>query len=215
MLIACSIADADTALRDHGADLLVTGVETTDGDTLDRLLLWTHPTSRVKRTFVVTHHKEIAILDAFTHLRLAGIFDQETQGVETLATALGEIAAGRDYWSPGVMAAMIQQRFASDSVLRVLTPTERMVLAVIGDGRDDAGAAAILPLTEGSVRAARESLHHKLEVQHKGELVALATEYGFVIRTPRGIIRPGLARLIATHRLPNRSLRSNNQRPAA
>jgi hypothetical protein len=45
-------------------------------------------------------------------------------------------------------------------------------------------------------------LHRKFAVQHKGQLIDRAAEYGFVIRTKTGIVRPGLKTLIAAHRSP-------------
>ena len=58
-------------------------------------------------------------------------------------------------------------------------------------------AASKLGLSPATIGTVRRNLHRKLGIQHRGELVRIAAQNGFVRFTPAGIVRPGFALLVA------------------
>jgi DNA-binding CsgD family transcriptional regulator len=82
---------------------------------------------------------------------------------------------------------------------RQLTAFEQVVLSVVGDGCDDIEAARRLSLSPATISTVRRGLHRKLHVQHRGELVRLAAQAGFVRFTPEGVERPGFGLLTAAY----------------
>lgn len=198
--VACSVADADAAIADGAMDLLVTSIVARDGDVLDWLPAWTAQDGGVKRAFVVTNHNEPVVLHRLVHLAVAGVFDQAMEGDEEFADAVNHVAAGGTYWSKNFADDLA----AREKLIESLTPVERMILGVIGDGCDDLTAARRLGLSTNTIRSVRGALHRKLHIQQKGELIAFAAELGFVLRLRDGILRPGLAALIAEHQASRR-----------
>ena len=70
------------------------------------------------------------------------------------------------------------------------------MFSVIGDGCDDKVAAARLGLRESSVHSVRRELHRKLGAQHRGELIRLAAQRGYVRFTAESVQYPGQAILL-------------------
>lgn len=192
-----TVAEARDALQLQPGEILITDVVALDGDVVDAITEWTRDAAAPLGVFVVTAHKEANVLHALANTPICGVFDQTNEGPDELKAALTLLREGRVYWSPSVREAVERTCISQESLFRQLTFTERLVLGVIGDGCDDATAAGILSMSETTVMTVRRNLHRKLGIQHKGELVRRATAYGFVLSTPHGITRPGLAGMLA------------------
>jgi DNA-binding NarL/FixJ family response regulator len=108
-------------------------------------------------------------------------------------TALRAIADGKRYWSQTIVDHIHRVGSGSNALFRLLTAFEHLVLSVIGDGCDNTVAAAELQLSPATVSTVRRELHRKLGVQHRGELVRVAAQHGFVRFTSTGVVRPGFA----------------------
>jgi DNA-binding CsgD family transcriptional regulator len=81
----------------------------------------------------------------------------------------------------------------------MLSATEHLIFAVIGDGSDDQVAADQLNLRPSTIQSVRRELHRKLGIQHKGDLVRLAVLHGYVRFTAEGVQRPGFSSLFAAY----------------
>jgi DNA-binding NarL/FixJ family response regulator len=112
---------------------------------------------------------------------------------------LQTIAGGEYYWSQTILERMRAAPTTGVPHPRLLTTCEQLVLSVIGGGADNATAARELGMSIGTVSSIRRDLHRKLGVQHRGELMRVAAQNGFVQFTPFGIVRPGYALLTAAH----------------
>jgi DNA-binding NarL/FixJ family response regulator len=202
-------------------DILISGVQVLDGDLLAPLAEWTRAPQRARRVLVVTGRQERRVLAALADLPIDGIFDPSREEPETFATALRAVMEGRRYWSPDILEIVGGPRHYIPSKDSPLTATEQLVLAVIGDGCDNAAAAQRLDMKESTIRTIREELHRKLHVQHKGELVRIAAELGFVCFGAHGVIRPGFSQLLAARqwrrarRLSEREAKDSPVSPAA
>lgn len=191
--VAPRVAEAAEFLAETPVELLVTGVEMVDGDVLELLADCTHEPRRVRRVLVVTGRREPHVIASLVALRVDGIFDSGSEEPEQFQAAVAMIVSGGTFFSASFSAL----RKAPDSRLRLLTRTQRLVFAVIGDGCANAAAAVRLGMAESTVKSHRRDIHRILGVQHKGELISAAEELGFVATTAEGTIRPGLSTMLA------------------
>lgn len=198
--IASSVAAAREILRKEVIDLFVTGLgDTPEGDALDLIAECKRKPFRARKVLVVTVRRDLRALAALHSLPLDGILDSAVEPPSELMNALQSVAGGARYWSPAVGHWMRQMTSASTALLHMLSTFEQIVLSVIGDGCDDADAAKRLGLRPATISTVRRDLHRKLRVQHRGELVRVAAQNGFVRFTPDGVERPGFALLSAAY----------------
>lgn len=215
----CTVSGAMAALQqqqsDGPYDLLLCDVVAEDCDSLDLLPYWRSRFAR--RALVLTSHREPAVLRALSELPIDGVYDELGDGMANLNLAIATVCRGQLYWSSALCQTLARSCLAPRSPLRLLTPNERVVFGVIGDGCDDATAAGQLGLSVATVKSIRRDLHRKFGVSHKGELLQKAAEIGVVIKTPYGFFRPGLAPLLRKrlHRRLERELLHRDERPAA
>jgi DNA-binding NarL/FixJ family response regulator len=77
--------------------------------------------------------------------------------------ALSRVASGGTALDPEVVSSLMRAQHAG---LAALTPRERQVLSLMAEGRSNAGIAAALVLTEGSVEKHIASIFAKLALDH-------------------------------------------------
>ena len=199
--LAASVDAAAEALAREPVDLLITGVgPNLEGDALELLAPDSVHRTRFSRVLVVTGHRDYRLLIALRELDVDGGFDAAGEEPENLLVALRALASGQRYWSPAIVEQVRQNLAGDRGLFRFLTVLEQIVFVVIGDGSDDTSAARELGLSQATVSTVRRELHRKLGVQHRGELVRIAAQSGFVRFTPSGVIRPGFAQLSAAYR---------------
>lgn len=202
--LASSVSEASAAVANQPLDLLITGTESSiPGNVLDFLAACLAKPRRIRHVLVLTTHREFRLLSALRSLPVHGVFDSANDEPGNFITALRTVAAGGRYWSSSVQEAVFPSGY-SESLFRILTLFEQVVLAVVGDGSDDVSAARELNLSPATISTVRRHLHRKLGVQHRGELVRIAVQNGFVRFTPAGVIRPGFAMLTAMYRAHRR-----------
>lgn len=195
VVVAHSVEAASEARRATHIDLVIAGCDPAfDGDVLQLVADCTNDHSRV---FVVASHLEYRVLTTLQTMPIRGILDTAAESPESLEIALRLVLAGESYWSPSVGARLRRMLPRSQSVCQHLSMTEQLVLSVVGDGSDDATAAEALGLSPATVSTIRQKLHRKLHVQHRGELIRVAAQNGFVRFTPAGVVRPGFSLLAA------------------
>lgn len=199
VLTALTLDAARRILNSETIDLFITGVGTSLGcDVIDLLAHLTTP-SRSIRILVVTVRLEYRVLAALRTLAIDGAFDSATSSPDELTVALQTLDSGKRYWSQSILDHMHKVGSASNALFRLLTNFEQVVLSVIGDGCDNVVAAQKLNLSPATVSTVRRELHRKLGVQHRGELVRVAAQHGFVRFTAGGIVRPGFGLMCATY----------------
>lgn len=174
---------------------MMSGIHLRDGNSLEFVRECTQKVRRVERILIVTGRKDARLLTTLRVLPIGGVFDPDSEGLPELEGALRTVMNGRAYWSRAVIERLSAEG-AAPAHCRLLSPTEQLVFAMIGDGCDDSTAGRHLDRSAATVQTVRRALHTKLCVQHKGDLVRLAVQYGFVEFTPDGVCRPGLASLL-------------------
>ncbi len=196
--IVASIERATRLLEAARVDLLVAGTEPVrDGDLLDFISACAASRTHARAVLVVTTQCEDRVLAALRTLPIHGVLDSSIDPPEQFVTALNLIAGGGRYWSPNLVERLQRYHLGPNSLFRLLTAAEQLVLSIIGDGCDDTAAAEKLGLSPSTISTVRRELHRKLGVQHRGELVRVAAQNGFVRFTPHGVVRPGFAMLAA------------------
>jgi DNA-binding NarL/FixJ family response regulator len=178
--------------------LLITSIDIPGADVLYLLANDSWVRGRFLHLMVVTTRREQRILLLLSSFALDGIFDPSSEGIDRFRSALRRIDAGRQYLSPGVAEALVKWRTSPCSIERVLTEKEQLILSIIGDGRDDVAAAQTLHLRPSTIQSMRRNIHRKLGISHKGELVRLAVQHGFVQFTADGVLHPGFACALST-----------------
>jgi DNA-binding NarL/FixJ family response regulator len=153
-------------------------------------------------------------LAALRAIGVEGVFDAAAEPPARFSLALHDVLAGRRHWS-GVLTAQLNAAAspASDSC-RLLTACEQIALSVLGDGCGDAEAAAALNLSPATICTIRRHLHRKLGLQHRGDLIRVAAQSGYVQFTPAGVVRPGFARLFAAYQARRRRQAGGESRAA-
>ena len=196
--ITCGIVEARTALKERPVDLLLSGFNVTGGDVLPLLCAGVMDRGW-RRALIVTGRKEERVLALLQAAPIAGVFDPDKEDLTRLVAVLPAVVVGGSYWSPSVLMHLRRLRTDADALCRRLTLVEMLVFSAVGDGSDDATAAARLGMKPSSVQSVRSSLHEKLGVQHRGELMRLAVQKGVVHITAQGVHRPGFDSLLASH----------------
>src|SRR5260221_6383570 len=104
----------------------------------------------------------LALLESGTAGR-AYLLKERVENIEQLAAAIRAVAEGGSVIDPKVVEALVAQKARDEeSPLAQLTPRERDVLREMAEGKNNAGIAAALVLTERSVEKVIHSIFLKL-----------------------------------------------------
>ena len=150
-------------------------------------------------------------------LPIDGLLDSSTEGLAELDLALRSVVAGTCYWSKSVQASL-HACLTPTAISQLLTPTEQIIFSVLGGGCDDDVAAAKLCLKAGTINSARRAIHRKLKIQHRGDLVRIAVESGFVRLLAAGTFRPAFAMMLSacsSRKIPHSSCEVTMEAPSA
>jgi DNA-binding NarL/FixJ family response regulator len=212
--VVTSVAAARKVLTAGKFDLFITGLgDALEGDPLLLIAQCKKPPLRARRVLVVTTRCDYRALAALRTLPVNGVFDAAEEAPEAFASALQTVAEGSPYWSSTILRKVRQLAVAPTALFRILTDFEQVVFSVLGDGCDDSAAAQQLDLKPSTISSVRRGLHRKLGIQHRGELVRLAAQQGYVHFTPNGVERPGFALLAAAYHPRDRKQRAPSGTP--
>ena len=196
--IVSSAAAARELLAREPVALFITGLGgILEGDALDLIAQCKKPPFQAKRVLIVTLRREYRAFAALRTLPVDGAFDSAAESPGAFIQAVRAVMSGSRFWSTSIARRLRQLTGGPSSLSRMLTDFEQVVLSEIGDGCDDTEAAHRLRLSPSTISTVRRCLHRKLGVQHRGELVRVAAQKGFVRFTPEGVDRPGYALLAA------------------
>jgi DNA-binding NarL/FixJ family response regulator len=215
--LAHRLAGANAALSAESFDLLISGIAMPDGDMLDLLAAVLGDARRVDRALIVTGRRESHIFESLRALPIDGLLDTASEGLREFDAAVRSVMAGVPYWSPAVRSLLLQC-MTPTAICRRLTPTEQVVFSVLGGGLDDELAAAELGMTASAVHGVRRDLHRKLKIQHRGDLMRVAAQTGFVRFSSECVSHPAFAILLSqcsSRKIPQAAQRVTMELPSA
>jgi two-component system response regulator NreC len=108
-------------------------------------------------------------------------FVQKSQGADDLVHAIEEVRGGRLYVSPGASQAIVDACAASQGEEGShLTPRERQVLQLVGEGKSTKQIAEVLHISVKTAEFHRGRLMKKLDVHDTANLVRYAIREGWI-----------------------------------
>ena len=109
-------------------------------------------------------------------------FVHKTQGADDLVRAIIEVREGRLYVSPGASQAIVDACASAQDGLgkSQLTPRERQVLQLVGEGKSTKQIAEVLHISVKTAEFHRGRLMKKLNVHDTANLVRYAIREGFI-----------------------------------
>jgi two-component system response regulator NreC len=108
-------------------------------------------------------------------------FVQKSQGCDDLVHAIEEVRGGRLYVSPGASQAIVDACAAEQPAQGSrLTPRERQVLQLVGEGKSTKQIAEVLRISVKTAEFHRGRLMKKLNVHDTANLVRYAIREGFI-----------------------------------
>jgi DNA-binding NarL/FixJ family response regulator len=117
-------------------------------------------------------------------------------GLTAVSEAVEALARGESVVPPAMLGTLLRrlierQREAAQAAERLvaLTPREREVLALLVEGRDPAGIAAVLYISPETAKTHVQRVLRKLGVHSRAEAIALAATTGLADRLERMVER--------------------------
>jgi DNA-binding NarL/FixJ family response regulator len=164
------------AVEDHRPDAVLTDIRmpptnTTEGIDAARKIRSEHPDTGV---VVLSQYSEEEY--AYELLKdgaggLGYLLKERVSDIEEVARALREVAAGGSVLDPKVVEGLVRRRAREEaSPLRHLTEREREVLSLMAEGKNNAGIARSLFLTERAIEKHINSLFHKLGLSEEPDV---------------------------------------------
>jgi DNA-binding NarL/FixJ family response regulator len=186
---ALSIAGAIELARRATPDVVLLDIHLPDGDGIEALARISEAAPGA-RILILTGHTDVEVLARAAAAGAAGFLPKES----SIASVIGAIRGARagEMHVEGVLLAAILGRVAAappppgpDEDDPVLTPRERDVLRLMGQGMDPHAIAAALRISLHTCRGYQKAIMAKLQAHSQLEAVVVATRRGLL---PRGTV---------------------------
>lgn len=181
MVIAASIAEADSAIAAESFDLALLDLGLPDGSglrLLPALIAATPPTLCVIATIHDDDENLFAALKRGAHGYVL-----KDQSRDQLADMLRAMAAGQPPLSPGIARRLLRQfveppAAPAPATPPALSPREREVLALIGKGYSVQQSARALTISPHTAHDHVRNIYRKLAIASRAEAAIIAREMG-------------------------------------
>lgn len=132
------------------------------------------------KTILLTRHDEDHYVTAALRAGVRG-YVLKTQAATDLVRAIQQVQQGQIYLSPGVSRAVVEGYLNKAGVSTdPLSPRERQVLQLIGEGKSTKEIAQILGISVKTAESHRTRLMQKLDIHDVATLVRYAIRRGLV-----------------------------------
>ena len=135
--------------------------------------------SRTKAILLTRHDEDQYVTEALR----AGVrgYVLKSQAVTDLVDAIRRVAGGGVYLSPGISRAVVEAYHSRSGLpADLLTPRERQVLQLVGEGKSTKEIAALLGISAKTAESHRTRLMQKLDIHETASLVRYAIRRGLV-----------------------------------
>jgi DNA-binding NarL/FixJ family response regulator len=168
--VAAAVADADSllaAVESHRPDLVIVDVRMPPSFTDEgiRAALTLRRGKPPVKVLVLSQYVEERYATELLSEQTSGVgylLKDRVADVREFVDALNRVAEGGTALDPEVVAQLLIRR--RDDPLERLTPREREVLALMAEGRSNAGIAATLVVSDGAVAKHINNIFAKLEL---------------------------------------------------
>lgn len=178
-VVAVGLGAAGAAAMKTGRfDLLILDIDLPDRDGFslaDEAATLREP----PRVLGMSGHCDEFMVHRIMNSSMHGFIDKTDQSVETLATAIRTVCAGRYFFSDLVHRTRVALRNDPRSFPKLLTERECEMLTLLGQGMTNEQAAERLAITPTTVQWHRKQLMRKLDIHSTVDLVVYAAEKGF------------------------------------
>jgi two-component system, NarL family, response regulator NreC len=165
-----STTKPDVAVLDIGMPLL-SGVEAA---------LAIREASPATRIVVLTSHDEVQYVSEALRAGVKG-YVLKNQSAGDLVHAIEQVGAGGIYLSPWISRALVDAYLANgEAAADPLTPRERQVLQMVGEGKSTKDVARLLGISTKTAESHRARLMRKLDIHETATLVRYAIRRGLV-----------------------------------
>ena len=155
------------SVRDHEPELVIVDIRMPPSGTTEGLVAASAIREGFPRTAIVvlSAHAEVEhAVDLLARGRRIGyLLKSRVTDVEEFIETLRRISAGASVVDPGLVQELVAAQRVDDPLAR-LTRREREVLALMAEGRSNAGIAGVLWVTEGTVEKHVHSILAKLDL---------------------------------------------------
>ena len=132
------------------------------------------------KTVLVTRHDEVQYVSEALRAGVKG-YVLKNQAATDLVEAIHQVGCGGIYLSPHVSRAVVEAYLSKSNVpVDPLTPRERQVLQMVGEGRSTKDVATILGISAKTAESHRARLMRKLDIHETAGLVRYAIRRGLV-----------------------------------
>jgi DNA-binding NarL/FixJ family response regulator len=132
------------------------------------------------KTVLVTRHGEVQYVSEALRAGAKG-YVLKNQAATDLVQAVQQVARGGIYLSPHVSRAVVEAYLSKANVpVDPLTPRERQVLQMVGEGRSTKDVATLLGISAKTAESHRARLMRKLDIHETAGLVRYAIRRGLV-----------------------------------
>jgi DNA-binding NarL/FixJ family response regulator len=165
-----------SAVEEHRPDAVLTDIRmpptnTTEGIDAARQIRASHPHTGV---VVLSQYSEEDYAYELLKNGAAGLgylLKERVSDIEEVARALREVASGGSVLDPKIVEGLVNRRVREErSPIKHLTEREREVLSLRAEGKNNAGIARSLFLTERAIEKHINSLFHKLGLSEEPDI---------------------------------------------
>jgi DNA-binding NarL/FixJ family response regulator len=177
--LAATVGDLEgllSAVEAHRPDAVLTDIRmppsnTTEGIDAARQIRASHPDTGV---VVLSQYSEEDYAYELLKDGAAGLgylLKERVSDIEEVARALREVAAGGSVLDPKIVEGLVNRRAREErSPIKHLTEREREVLSLMAEGKNNAGIARSMFLTERGIEKHINSLFHKLGLSEEPDI---------------------------------------------
>jgi two-component system response regulator NreC len=139
-----------------------------------------HKISPKIKTILLTRHEDESFISAALAAGVKG-YVLKSQVADDLVLAVQRVQGGSTYLSPGITQAVVDAyRSKGETPGDALTPRERQVLQLVGEGKTTKQIAVILGIGTKTAETHRTRLMQKLDIHETASLVRYGVRCGLV-----------------------------------
>ncbi len=139
-----------------------------------------HAASPATKTVILTKHSEDPYVVAALKAGVRG-YVLKSQAATDLIQAIQQVCRGQIYLSPGISGVVVEAlRSKNDAATEPLSPRERQVLQLIGEGKSTKEVAQVLRISVKTAESHRTRLMQKLDIHELASLVRYAIRRGLI-----------------------------------